>query len=376
MLLIVIVFLAALLLVLVAATYVRARMIEATYPNIGTLTDVGGYRLNALHVPAGANADLPPIVFIHGASGNLRDQAGAFLNALEGRAEMLFVDRPGHGYSERGGPQNDFPDGQARAIARLMELKGIDRAIIVGHSFGGAITASFGVLFPDKTAGLLFLSAATHPWPGGVDWYYHLASTPIIGPIFCHTLALHAGMARLDAATRHVFAPNARSRTYAEDTGPALVLRPATFRSNAIDVANLLGYVTRFAPRYSEIDKPTVVITGDSDEIVLEEIHSRGLARDIAGSELVWIKGLGHKPDYVATDLVIAAIGKLAGRPHDLQAMARALEPTLAASRLDRQSHTPLDRATTEANPAVRAELEDRQPPSPLSEAQSDQDKP
>ncbi len=360
----IVIFLAALLLVLAAVTYVRTRMIEAAYPNTGTLTDVGGYRLNALHVPAGPNADLPPIVFIHGASGNLRDQAGAFLAPLQGQAEMLFVDRPGHGYSERGGPENDFPDGQARAIARLMELKGIDRAIIVGHSFGGAITASFGVLFPDKTAGLLFLAAATHPWPGGVDWYYHLASTPIIGPIFCHTLALHAGMARLDAATSHVFAPNARSRTYAEDTGPALVLRPSTFRANATDVANLLGYVTRFAPRYSAIDKPTVVITGDSDEIVLEEIHSRGLARDIAGSELVWIKGLGHKPDYVATDLVIAAIGKLAGRPHDLQAMARALEPMLAASRLDGHSHTSEARATNGASPAVLAGQEDRQPPS------------
>ncbi len=52
----------------------KAAEIERRYPNIGTLTDVGGFRMNALHVPAGPEADLPPIVFIHGASGNLRDQ--------------------------------------------------------------------------------------------------------------------------------------------------------------------------------------------------------------------------------------------------------------------------------------------------------------
>lgn len=338
------IFLAVIILVplaLAVATQIRARAIESRFPNIGSLTDIGGFSLNALHVPAGPEADLPPIVFIHGASGNLRDQAGAFLEPLRGRAELLFVDRPGHGYSERGGPENDTPDGQANAIAKLMDKKGIKRAIIVGHSFGGAITASFGVLHPEKVEGLVFLAAATHPWPGGVDWYYHLASAPVIGPIFCHTLALHAGMMRLDAATHHVFAPNPRSQTYVEETGPALVLRPRSFRANATDVAGLHDYVTTFSPRYREIDKPTVVITGDSDEIVLEEIHSRGLARDIAGSELVWIENLGHKPDYVVTDIAIAAIETVAGMERDLQAMARAIEPVLAASRSEPRGKAP-----------------------------------
>jgi hypothetical protein len=50
-----------------------ARQFELTYPNIGELTDVGGYRMNAVHVPRPETADLPPLVFIHGASGNLLD---------------------------------------------------------------------------------------------------------------------------------------------------------------------------------------------------------------------------------------------------------------------------------------------------------------
>lgn len=325
---------AALLSTSVIATAVRSRAIEAAAPNLGTLNDVGGYGMNALHLPAGPAADLPPIVFIHGASGNLRDQATAFRAPLEGRAELLFVDRPGHGYSERGGPENDTPDGQADAIARLMEKRGISRAIIVGHSFGGAIAASFAVLHPEKTAGLLFLAPASHPWPGGVDWYYTLAATPLLGPLFCNTVALHAGLARLDAATQSVFAPNPRPQSYVDETAPALVLRPATFRANAIDVANLHGYVERFAVRYREIKTPTVIVTGDSDDVVLEEIHSRGLARDIQDSELVWIAGLGHKPDYAANALAVAALEKIAGKPRNLQAMARALEPQLAASRV------------------------------------------
>lgn len=325
-----------LLAILVAAAFGftawKTREIERQFPQHGELTDIGGYRINALHLPGPPDAALPPIVFIHGASGNLRDQETAFRGALEGRAELLFVDRPGHGYSQRGGPENDFPEGQAAAISRLMELKGIDRAIIVGHSFGGAIAASFAVFHPEKTAGLLFLAPATHPWPGGVDWHYTVAAAPYLGWWFTRLVSLPAGLVLMDGATKSVFSPNRRRDRYVDEGAPALVLRPENFRNNAIDVANLHDYVTRIAPRYREITTPTVIITGDSDPIVLEEIHSEGLARDIAGSELIRIHGLGHKPDYVVTDVAIAAIEKLAGQPHDLRALARQAETRLTQS--------------------------------------------
>lgn len=307
----------------------KARQFEQAFPNIGELTDIGGYRMNALHIPRPDTADLPAIVFIHGASGNLLDQTGAFLRPLQGRAEMLFVDRPGHGYSERGGPENAVPSGQAAAIARLMEKRCIEEAIIVGHSFGGAIAAAFGVHHPEKTAGLLFLAPATHPWPGGVDWYYHAAAAPLIGWLFNHALVVPMGLRRLEQGTMNVFRPNVRPADYIASTGPSLVLRPGTFHNNATDFTRLLGYLKAESHRYREITAPTVIMTGDSDDIVWEHLHSQGLARDIAGSELVTIRGVGHKPDYLATDVAIAALEKIAGMPRDLQAAARNAEERL-----------------------------------------------
>ncbi|ACE92723.1 probable esterase/hydrolase protein [Rhizobium etli CIAT 652] len=314
----------------------KARRFEQAYPNIVELTDIGGYRMNAVHIRRPEQADLPPLVFIHGASGNLLDQLVAFRTALEGRAEMLFVDRPGHGYSERGGPENAVPSGQADAIARLMEARGIERAIIVGHSFGGAITATFGLRHPEKTAGLLFLAPATHPWPGGIDWYYHVATAPVVGWLFNHAIVVPLGLSRLERGTLNVFRPNPRPLDYIERTGPSLVLRPRTFRNNATDFKRLLAYLKEQSPLYSQITAPTVIITGDSDEIVWEHLHSRGLARDIAGSELITVRGVGHKPDYLATDVAIAAMEKIAGKPRDLQAIARKAEERLAAASADR----------------------------------------
>ncbi|NLS05513.1 alpha/beta hydrolase [Rhizobium sp. P32RR-XVIII] len=312
-------------------TTYKARKFEQTFPNIGELTDIGGYKMNAVHIPRPGTADLPPLVFIHGACGNLLDQIGAFLVPLEGRAEMLFVDRPGHGYSERGGQENAFPSGQADAIAKLMERRGIEKAIIVGHSFGGAIAAAFGVRHPERSAGLLFLAPATHPWPGGIDWYYHVATLPAIGWLFNHAIVVPLGLWRLEQATLNVFRPNLRPADYIAKTGPSLALRPRTFHANAADFTKLLQYLKAQSPHYRRITAPTVIITGDRDGIVWEHLHSQGLARDIAGSELVKIRGVGHKPDYLATDVAIAALEKIAGKPRDLQAAARIAEQRLSA---------------------------------------------
>ena len=189
--------------------------------------DVGGFRLNSVLVKASKGADLPAIVFIHGASANLYDPMLSFREKLEGRATMLFVDRPGHGRSDTGGPENILPDGQADAIARLMEKRGIRKAIIVGHSFGGAITAAFALRHPDKVVGLVFLSPAVYPWPGGVAWYYDAANAPISGALFSTILVPPLGIFAIGPATEGVFAPNRRPPDYVQKTNAWQALRPA-----------------------------------------------------------------------------------------------------------------------------------------------------
>lgn len=324
-------FLLALILVLAGATRVGAWLIERRNQPVGSFVTVNGTRLHYVHVGNPDSADLPPVVFIHGASGNLKDQMLPFRAALEGRAEMLFFDRPGHGWSTRG-TKNEDPHGQAKTIAALMDQAGIGKAIIVGHSFGGAITATFALDYPERVAGLVFLAPATHPWPGGAtSWYYALTTRLLVGWLFTETLSYPGGAMRMQAATDCVFSPNRPPENYTRDASIELVLRPSAFRANATDVEGLYRHAVELAPRYSEIATPTVVISGDRDTVVYEEIHSAGLARDIPGAELVWVHNLGHKPDWIATDLAVAAIEKVAGKTTDLQALARTVEARIAA---------------------------------------------
>lgn len=322
----------SLLLALGSATRVNSWLIERRNPAVGVFAEVDGVKLHYVHVPA-KRAELPPVVFIHGASANLNDQMLPLRPLLEGRAEMLFLDRPGYGWSGRA-KGNESQAAQAKLIAGLMDKLGIPRAIIVSHSFGGSIAAAFALAYPEKTQGLVFLSAATHPWPGGkTSWYYNLTVAPVVGWVFSETIASLAGAQRIAGATECVFAPNAVPEGYLKRAEIPLVLRPRAFRANAADVEGLYRFAVANAPRYPEIKAPTVVISGDADTVVYEEIHSLGLVRDIAGAELVWVKNLGHKPDWIAPELVVAAIEKLGGEPRDLQAIARTVEARIAGDR-------------------------------------------
>ncbi|HEV2502304.1 MAG TPA: alpha/beta hydrolase [Mesorhizobium sp.] len=292
--------------------------------------DIGDYQLNSVLIQPGAKADLPPIVFIHGASSSLYDPLLAFRNRLEGRAALLFVDRPGHGASDTGDARNILPDGQADAISVLMEKRGIGRAIIVGHSFGGAIAAAFAVRHPEKVAGLVFLSPAVYPWSTGIDWYYDVARVPVIGHLFSALVVPPLGFAAIEGAADAVFAPNARPDDYVEKTRALQAISPGRFRHNAQEIAALSDWAKVASRDYPGIKAPTVIITGDADKVVSPEIHSRHLASDIRGSQLIVVHNLGHKPDYVAGDLVVAAIERVAGRKRDLQAIARAVEKRIA----------------------------------------------
>lgn len=291
------------------------RDIEAEFPPIGDFKTIDGAKIHYIDVNSGAGPSLPVAVFIHGASGNLRDPMTVYRPMLEGKVRAIYLDRPGHGYSESFEGSND-PKAQARAIAGLLDELGAKKAILVGHSFGGVVAAAFGVLHPEKTAGLIFLAPVSHPWGTGVDWHYDVGNTPLIGWLFSNLIAAPGGSLIYPKAVKNVFAPNKMPNDYKETSGTRLVLRPKNFLENAQDVARVHAHVEAFYPRYKEIKTPTVIYHGDSDDIVSLEIHSiNGLSKDIEGAELHVLEGVGHKPDYIAADQVVVDIFRIAGNP-------------------------------------------------------------
>ncbi len=161
---------------------------------------------------------------------------------------------------------------------------------------------------PEFVRGLVLVAPVSHPWPGGVAWYYTLAASRALGPLFRRLVVLPAGLATMSAGVRGVFAPNPTPPDYIGKTRLPLVLRPRHFKANAEDVVDLEAHVAALSPRYGAISAPTAIVTGDSDGIVYAHVHSLGCARDIPGATLTTLRGVGHSPHHCAPESVVAAI--------------------------------------------------------------------
>jgi pimeloyl-ACP methyl ester carboxylesterase len=303
-------------------TSFAARRIEAAHPPAGRFVDVAGGRLHVLDLapptgaPSAAESEaLWPVVLIHGASGNMGDLRLALGDRLAKTRRVVLIDRPGHGWSDRpGGEADASPARQAALIAQALDGIGLDRFVLVGHSLGGTVAAAFAHAYPQRVTGLVLLAAVTHPWGGGIDWHYNVGATPVIGAAFARAAALPIGEALLEIGARSVFAPQAMPPGYLARAGIRLLLRPAEFVANAQDVAALDAFVTTQAPHYRDLTMPTVVLTGDADTTVSPTLHSRAVAAVLPDARLIVLPGIGHMPQHVATDEVIAAIDAVSMR--------------------------------------------------------------
>jgi pimeloyl-ACP methyl ester carboxylesterase len=161
---------------------------------------------------------------------------------------------------------------------------GIARAIVVGHSWAGALALNLALDHADLVAGLALLAPLSHPWPGaGISWYYRPATWPVLGRFLVWTVTTPAGLLLMKPTLSVVFAPQSPPAGYLDRSRIPLVLRPRPFRTNAEDVAGLYRFVARQSRRYGAIRAPTAIVSGDADTIVWTNLHSRSLEREIPG---------------------------------------------------------------------------------------------
>lgn len=279
---------------------------------VGLGDEFGGVRLH--YVDRGtARASAAPIVLIHGASGNLRDMTQSLVGPLSRETRVIAIDRPGHGWSDRTSHADiSDPAMQARAIREALHRLRVERPVVLGHSWGAAVAATYALAFPDEISGLLPLSGALYPWPGGIAWYHSVVRMPVVGRLFIRTLIVPGGKFLTEAGVRGNFHPDAAPEGYALATALPLLFRPSEFRANSEDTAGLKDRLARQSPRYGEISVPTIVVTGNADYTVSPKIHSYAFHNAVAGSELIKLKGTGHMPHYARRDIVVDAALRLA----------------------------------------------------------------
>jgi pimeloyl-ACP methyl ester carboxylesterase len=302
----------AALAILALITQAGVLAVQRAYPARGEMIEVAGAILNVLDI--GPRDAGPPIVMIHGASSNLEVMRQPLGDRLAKSHRVILVDRPGHGWSTRARAEDSTPAVQARMIDEALEKRGIDRAILVVHSWSGALGARMALDYPDRVAGLVMLAPVAYPWRGGVGWYNKAVTTPVIGPLLAHTITLPLGYFLAEPGARGVFLPQFMPDNFVGNTATRLLLRPREFLANARDLVTLKAAVAEQAARYADIRAPTVIITGEIDKTVSTNIHSRPLAAVVPDAKLIVLPDVGHMVQHAVPDLVISEIEAMIGK--------------------------------------------------------------
>jgi len=302
----------AALAILALITQIGVLALQRTYPAQGKVIEVAGASLNIVDIGP-RDAGGPPVVMIHGASSNLEIRRQPLGDRLAEKHRVILIDRPGHGWSTRARLDDSTPAIQGRMIDEALEKLGVGRAVLVVHSWSGALGARMALDYPQRIAGLVMLAPVAYPWPGGVGWYNKVVTTPVIGPLLAYTITLPLGFFLTESGSRGVFLPQIMPQDFVSNTATPLLLRPREFLANARDLVTLKAAVAEQAPRYANIGAPMVVITGDVDKTVSTNIHSRPLTAVVPNAKLIVLPGVGHMVQNAAPDFVISEIEAMIG---------------------------------------------------------------
>lgn len=225
----------------------------------------GGLWYAARHVKG---SPYPPLVLLHGATGSHLDWPGE-LRRLPA-ATVLVPDLPGHGRSD--GPGRQSVEAYAAVVLEFLDTLGIRRAIIGGHSMGGAIAQMLALDSPSRVAGLILLGTGArlrvHP---------DVLGRILVDPAGVYDLLIKWMWAE---GTPESFLRRGRQQMAAND--PQTVYGNLA-ACNAFDVMDRLG----------EIAAPTLVIGGTADRMTPLK-YSEYLADHIPAAEMVTVEGGGH----------------------------------------------------------------------------------
>lgn len=292
-------------------TAIGSWLIGRAHPPRGRFIKVRRLRQHVVELGEAAG-DTPPIVLVHGAGCNLEDMYLALGEQLAARHRVILIDRPGMGWSKRRGRDGSAPQFQAAILRELLDQLGVERAIIVGHSWGGALAASFALDHPERTAALILLASPLYPHAHPTTSMYAFFAMPILGWIYARTLALPLGFLFIGLALGSAFLPQLPPRDYLKRSAGLLLLRPSNFLANARDMADLKRNLEPQPARYRGLTVPTLVMSGTADFVVAPALHSVPFAAAVTHAKLVMLPGIGHMLHHVVAERVIEEINQIA----------------------------------------------------------------
>ncbi len=237
----------------------------------------------------------PVLVLLHGIAGSSETWVPA-MRLLERRFTVVAPDFLGHGASDKSSGDYSL-GGHASTIRDLLHVLGIERATVVGQSFGGGVALQLAYQYPELCERIVLVDA------GGlgreVSWMLRLLSLPgvdLVMPLLFPSFAADWG----DAAARFLEGKGIRQprvtemwrsyRSLTEADNRRAFLR--TMRSVIDPGGQSVSAVDRL---YLAGGLPTLIVWG-SDDRIIPVSHAFQAQAAMPHSRLVVFDGVGHFP--------------------------------------------------------------------------------
>ena len=248
------------------------------------------------------------VVMVHGFGESLVAWRGVF-DQLRGGADVIAIDLPGFGLSDK--PASGYQtDTLAADLLAAMDSLGVRRAVLVGHSMGGAVVAAAALAAPDRVTALVLVDPAV----SGTPFVPDIAGTERTRE------AARGAIAEYEALRTRFGAPHDPS--WLAETARAQAYLPAQDSAYRTALAAVLqefdfGYLT--AERAARLRQPVLIIWGEYDPVV-PIADGRRLAELLPNARFEMIARSWHRP-HVERPAETAAV---------IRGFLRAFSPTRA----------------------------------------------
>jgi pimeloyl-ACP methyl ester carboxylesterase len=287
-------------------TIFQSRRAEARHPPAGHFIDVDGVRLHYIDKGLGV-----PVLLIHGAGVSADDYvASGVVEQLSEHHRVVAFDRPGYGYSERpAGPCTART--QAGLLHAACDRLGIDRAVIVGHSWGTLVALEMALMQPDRVVGLVLASGYYYPTARVDSLILAIPAIPVLGQIMRHTVSPLLGRPVTLQMERRMFSPHPVPGAFHAGMPLAFRMRPGQLRASAQDAGRMISSADNLNSRYSDIRVPVTILAGSEDGIVNPADQSQRLSLDLQRADVELIAGAGHMVHYSHPECIARAVKRI-----------------------------------------------------------------
>jgi pimeloyl-ACP methyl ester carboxylesterase len=290
----------------------RARRAEHDHPPRGRFLEVDGVRLHYLE-RGGAG---PPVVLLHGNVVSAEDYLwSGVLDRVAARGHrVVALDRPGFGHSARPRGSAWAPATQAALLQSTFARLGLDRPVVVGHSWGTLVALALALDHPDAVGGLVLLSGYYKPTARLDVPLVAPSAVPGLGGVLRHTVSPLLGRALLPLNLKAMFAPLPLPARFRRDFPYGFPVRPGQIRAEAQDAVTMVPAAAALRARYHDLWRvPVTVMAGTEDRIVDVDGHARWFhAVAVPHGELRLVPGAGHMFHHAVPERVAEAIAAVA----------------------------------------------------------------